>query len=384
MSEYNIVTSKIIDSGEATDAYFERTEEALQNAGRNPEVVAEITADQFGDDEFEVLAGVNDVAQLLEGKPVTVESLPEGTLFDGGPVMRITGKYLDFARFETSLLGFLSQASGIATAAHEATRAAPNCDVLSFGARHMHPSVGAMIERSALIGGVDGFSNVAAGGMLNKEASGTMPHALMLAFNEGDPVSAWEAFNDAAPDSVPRIALCDTFTDEVYEVEQAVETLGDDLDGVRLDTTGSRRGDFKHIIKEVQYKLLELDREYVDVFVSGGLGPSDMRELRDVVDGFGIGGYISNAEPIDFSLDIVRVNGDDISKRGKLAGVKEVYRTGDGGHVVTPSTTAKSWVADGGRKALLQPLIREGDIVRETSVENAREQLQSDAKLVLE
>lgn len=380
MSEYNIVTDEQINRGDATDAYFNRTEEALRAADKNPTVVAEITADQFSTGEFEVFSGLEDAAKLLAHADVDVDALPEGQMFDGGPVMRITGDYLEFARLETALLGFLSQASGIATAALETRTAAPDCSVLSFGARHMHPSIAAVIERNALIGGVDGFSHVAAGEMLDREASGTMPHALMLATNEDTPKAAWKAFDEAAPEHVPRIALCDTYTDEVYEVEQAVEALGDRLDGVRLDTTGSRRGDFEHIVKEVRYKLRELGREDVDIFLSGGLGPEELRELRDVADGFGVGSHISNADPVDFSLDIVRVNGEDLSKRGKLAGVKEVYRADEGDHLVVPETRVAE---EGlGKKKLLQPLIRDGEIVRDFNIEDAAARAQYDAKQV--
>lgn len=381
MNGYNIITADEINNGSATDAYFERTEEALQHAEKNPEVVAEITADQFTDGAFEVFAGVPDVIELLEGRDVNVDSLREGQLFDGGPVMRITGKYLEFARFETALLGFLSHASGIATAALETRTAAPNSTIMSFGARHMHPSVAGVIERNALIGGVDGFSHVAAGNRLGRDASGTMPHALMLAFNEDTPKEAWQAFDAAAPDDVPRIALCDTYTDEVVEVEQAVGALGDRLDGVRLDTTGSRRGDFEHIVKEVRYKLSELGREDVDIFLSGGLGPGELRELRDVADGFGVGSHISNADPVDFSLDLVRVNGEDLSKRGKLAGVKEVYRTDDGQHIVVPESRAATGHA--ARESLLEPVLRNGERVRElASIDTAANRVREDARHV--
>lgn len=375
MGDYNLITDAQIDNGDATDAYFERTEAALREAGRNPKVVAEITADQFSDGDFEVFTGLPSAVELLAETGVDVDAVPEGTLFDGGPVMRITGNYLDFARLETSLLGFLSQASGIATAALEARTAAPHSTVLSFGARHMHPSVAGVIERNALIGGVDGFSHVAAGNNLDREASGTMPHALMLAFNEDTPREAWEAFDASAPEDVPRIALCDTYTDEVVEVEQAVETLGDRLDGVRLDTTGSRRGDFRHIIKEVQYKLRELDRADVDIYVSGGLGPDDMRELRDVVTGFGIGGYISNADPVDFSLDIVEVEGEAISKRGKLSGVKDVYREAGGKYRTVPAGEVP-----GQNESLLQPVVRDGEVVvDDLTIDDAAKRAANDA-----
>lgn len=361
------ISNKSIINGTATDAYFLRTEAALEHAGENPMVVADVSADQFGDNEYEVLAGLNDAIELLGEvtDDIDVWALPEGTLFDGGPVLRIRGPYLSFARYETSLLGFLSQASGIATnALHTTQEADEDTSVLSFGARHMHPKIAAVIERSALIGGVDGFSHVAAGEEIGEVASGTMPHALVLALDDQE--KAWSAYNDSAPDDADRILLTDTFTDEADESLRAAELLGNDLDGVRLDTTGSRRGSFRHIIKEVRWKLDAKGREDVGIFVSGGLGPTDIRELGDVVDGFGIGGYISNADPVDFSLDIVERNGVPTTKRGKLPGIKSV-RQENGEHIVEPADSI-----DGG---MFEKVIENGTVLKEFTIENAKNQV---------
>jgi nicotinate phosphoribosyltransferase len=273
--------------------------------------------------------------------------------------MRIEGPYLEFARFETSLLGFLSHASGIATAALDCRTAAPDSTVLSFGARHVHPAMTATVERSALVAGFDGFSHVAAGDVIGREASGTMPHALVICFGNGNQEAAWRAFDDEVDAGVPRIALCDTYSDEKDEVIRAARELGDDLDGVRLDTTGSRRGDFRHIVREIRWELDARGHEDVDVYVSGGLGPADLRSLRDVADGFGVGGYVSNADPVDFALDIVSVDGEPAAKRGKLSGRKQVYRTPEGGHHV--GLADREGPADG--EPLLAPLIRDGEIV---------------------
>ncbi len=43
-----------------------------------------------------------------------------------------------------------------------------------------------------------------------------------------------------------------------------------------------------------------------------------------MVDAYGIGTSISNAPVIDFSLDIIEIEGKPISKRGKLSGSKMV------------------------------------------------------------
>ena len=373
---FDIISADAIREGDATDAYFDRTVAALRHADRDPHVVVEVTADQFPDGTFELFAGVEDAAELLSGLAVDVDALPEGTLFDGGPVMRIEGRYTEFARFETSLLGFLSHASGVATNALEARRTAPDASLLSFGARHVHPAIAAMVERSALVGGFDGFSHVAAGDLLGREASGTMPHALVICFGPGEQEAAWTAFDEAAPEGTPRIALCDTYTDETDESLRAARTI--DLDGVRLDTTSSRRGDLRHIVREVRWKLDEAGYDDVDVFCSGGLGPAELRELRDVVDGFGVGGFVSNADPVDFALDIVEVEGEARAKRGKLSGRKAVYRTADGDHLVVPEGDP----APDDAESLFEPLVRDGEVVAEFDVDAAAERAARDAERV--
>lgn len=374
---FDFLGSEAIQDGRVTDAYFDRTVEALEHAGKNPHVVAEVTADQFPTGEFEVLAGVKDLAHLFEDLPVDVDALPEGQLFDGGPVARIEGEYLDFCRFETALLGFLSHASGIATNALRARLAAPDLTVLSFGSRHVHPAIAPVVERSALIGDLDGISNVAAGKMIDREAGGTMPHALLLCFGRGEQEAAWRAFDEAVPADVPRVALCDTFTDEVDETLRAAEAI-EDLDSVRLDTTSSRRGDFRHIVREVKWELDARGHDDVGVFVSGGLGPSELRHLRDVADGFGVGGYVSNADPVDFALDIVEVDGEPTSKRGKLTGVKDVYRTPDGSHHI--GLADRPGPVDG--DSLMEPLVRDGVVVREFDIDKAARRARQDADAV--
>ncbi|WP_324665574.1 nicotinate phosphoribosyltransferase [Haloarcula sediminis] len=374
---FDIISPEAIKSGRATDAYFERTTEALDHAGRNPDVVAEVTADQFPTGTWHLLAGLRDAAALLEGRALDADALPEGTLFDGGPVMRIEGSYREFCRLETALLGFLSHPTGVATRALEARRAAPDSTVLSFGSRHVHPSLGALVERSALLGGLDGFSNVAAGDVIGREAGGTMPHALMICFGRGEQERAWQAFDEAVPESTPRVALVDTYSDEVDEALRAAEAV-DDLDGVRLDTTGSRRGDFRHIVREVRWTLDAYGHSDVDIFCSGGLGPTDLRELRDVADGFGVGSYVSNADPLDFALDIVEVDGEPAAKRGKLTGAKSVYRTEDGGHHIGLA----GHEGPDGAESLMEPLVRDGEVVREIDLDGAIERAAADADRV--
>jgi len=65
--------------------------------------------------EEEVVKGE---AKVLEGKPVDVWALPEGTIFKPNePLMIIEGNYADMATLETPLLGILRHYSSISTAA---------------------------------------------------------------------------------------------------------------------------------------------------------------------------------------------------------------------------------------------------------------------------
>jgi len=378
MPQLDSLDPTTIRNGEATDAYFLRTEEALAAADRDPTVVAEVTSDQFPTGEFDVLAGLSDVAALFEGVPVDVDALPPGQCYDGGPVLQIEGRYRAFARYETALLGVLSQATAYATRALQARLAAPDSQVLSFGSRHLHPSIAPVLERAALIGGFDGISNVAAGDRLGVEAGGTMPHALLLIFGEGNQAAGWKAFDDGVGPDVPRVALVDTFYDETVESREAAEALGDALDAVRIDTTGSRRGDFRHIVREVRFELDAEGHEDVGIFVSGGIDRDAIVRLRDHVEGFGVGSYLTSAPPADFALDIVEVDGEPVSKRGKLPGRKAVYRTGAGGHHVALAEAPAPDSAD----SLLEPLVRDGEVVGDVDLELAAERARADAERV--
>lgn len=356
---FHVLSADDIKDGLATDAYFVRTEETLEFADRNPTVTAEVTADQFGNGAFEVFAGLDEVLGLLEGLPVDVEALPEGTLFDGGPVVQVSGPYRSFLRFETALLGLVSQASAYATKSLAARTLAEETSLLSFGSRHLHPAIAPMVERAALIGGFDGYSNVGAEELIGGEATGTMPHALLLVFGEEHLTDAWQAFDAAVGPDVPRIALCDTFTDERVESLAAARALDDALDGVRLDTTGSRRGDFEHIVREVRWELDANGYDEVDIVVSGGIDLEAIDQLEPLVDGFGIGSFITDAAPVDFAFDLVTVDGEPTAKRGKLSGPKSVYRTPHGGHEVRPRSAPTPADAD----ALLEPVMRDGERV---------------------
>lgn len=367
MKDFYIAHEDEIKAGKTTDVYFIRTRKILEEKGIHKKVFADISTTSLPKGwKWGVLAGVEEVAKLLEGHPVNVYSMPEGTIFHPyEPVMQIEGYYKEFGIFETALLGMLSQASGIATAALRVKIAAKFKPVYSFGIRHMHPAIAPMIDRSAFIGGCDGVSGVLGAEMIGEKPVGTMPHALILTV--GDQVRAWKYFDEVMPENVPRVALVDTLCDEKLEALMAAEALGEKLAAVRLDTPSSRRGNFKRIVEEVRWELDLRGYEHVRIFLSGGLDEESLRELADVADAFGVGGSIASAKPVDFSLDIVEVEGKPLTKRGKLSGRKQVYRCENGHyHRVPAEKKLEKCPLCGTRvEPLLKPLIENGEIVAE-------------------
>ena len=324
---FHIANADDIKKGRLTDIYFKRTEEILKATGKNPVVKAEIFLKGFPDGyRWGILAGIEETIKLLSDiDKISIRCMPEGMVFkDFQPVMVIEGKYLDFGIYETAILGFLCQASGIATKAARCKLAAGDKLIYSFGARRMHPAITPMVERSAFIGGADGVSTTLGAELTRQEPVGTIPHSLILIM--GDTVEATKAFNQVIEPKIKRISLIDTFGDEKFEAIRVAEGLGEALFGIRLDTPASRRGDFKKILEEVRWELDIRGFENVKLVVSGGLDEEDILKLRDIVDAFGVGTAISGAKVLDFSLDIVEIEGKKISKRGKMSGAKKVIR----------------------------------------------------------
>ncbi len=369
-----------VRAGETTDVYFERTERILRARGRNPRVRAEFVAKTLPKGwPWAVLAGTEECASLLEGIELNVRGMAEGTVFRPlEPVLEIEAPYLSFARLETAVLGLLCQASGVATAAARCKKAAGERLVLSFGARRLHPAISPMIERAAYLGGCDGVATIAAARLIERDPTGTIPHALVLTM--GDTVEAVRAFDEVIEPGVPRVALIDTLQDEKFEAVRVAEALEERLHGVRLDTPGSRRGNFREIIREVRWELDLRGFRDVAIYVSGGIGEAAIAELADLVDGFGVGGEIAAAPIVDFAMDIVEIEGEPLAKRGKWSGAKQVWRCSSCGldTLLPLREDGARCVCGGTRAALLTPLLSQGQPVGERpSIRSIRERVLS-------
>ncbi|AEM39640.1 Nicotinate phosphoribosyltransferase [Pyrolobus fumarii 1A] len=352
-----------IKRGETADIYFHRTREVIEKSGlKERSVRAEFHVYSLPQGyEWAVFAGLEEALAILEGRKVTVYALPEGTIFyPREPLMIIEGPYYEFADLETAILGVLRHATSIATKAARIKLAAGDKPVFFFGLRAVHPAIAPAVDRAAYIGGVDGVAGAAAAKYLGIKPVGTMPHALILLF--GDQREAWKAFDKHVDPSVPRVTLVDTFYDERVEALMAAQTLGDKLWGVRLDTPSSRRGNMRRIVEEVRWTLDLHGYKHVKIIVSGGLDEERIKELRDIVDAFGVGTSIAFPPSIDISMDLVEVDYgsgfEPITKRGKLPGAKQLYVCGCR-RIVKPWTSKPPECG----KPMLVKVMEEGRIV---------------------
>jgi nicotinate phosphoribosyltransferase len=308
-------------SGDTADIYFARTIEILKKEDLNPIATMEVFSSRTG-----VLCGIEETRALLSramsGVRGEVWALGEGESMNRKEVvLRITAPYQSYGLYETAICGILAHCSGWATAARECTDIAGDIPVISFGARHVHPSVAGIMDYSAVIGGCQGCSSIIGARLAGVEPSGTIPHALILLM--GDTVIATLAFDRHMPSDVPRVSLVDTFKDEAEESLRVAQALDKSLDSVRLDTPVERGGVTIELVMEIRSRLDLAGFNRIKIFVSGGFNAERIRqfvEQKVPVDGFGVGSYITSAGPIDFTADIHEIEGKPLAKRGRIPG----------------------------------------------------------------
>ena len=327
MADQRFETSPAVLVGETADIYYHRTAKILRNEGINPLVVMEFSPQRSG-----VLCGIKEVAALLE-KSIPRAHSEVWTLDEGEPVeakevtLQIKAPYASFGIYETAICGILSQCTAWATAARECVDAAGDIPIISFGARHVHPNVAAIMDYAAIVGGCTSCSTALGAKLAEVTPSGTMSHAYVLCV--GDTVKAVQLFDKHMPPDVPRVALVDTFKDEVEESLRVAQALRDKLRSVRLDTSQERGRVTPELVKEVRVHLDLHGFQHVGIFVSGGVTLERIRGFREAgapVDAFGVGAHISSAPPNDFTGDIHEMDGRPIAKRGRIPGITHSER----------------------------------------------------------
>jgi len=309
-------THEEIRAAHVTDVYFLKTLQILCAEGLEKTGVA---ADIHASDEG-VFAGVEEVRRLLAGSAVKLKALPEGERMSAGEtVMQLEGSYGEFCLHETAILGLLASGSGWATAAADCVEAAGKVPVACFASRHLHPAVAPAMERAALIGGCASASNILGASLAGRQPKGTLPHSLILIV--GDTLKASELYLKHLAETDPLVCLVDTFMDEAWESVRVARALGDKLQAVRLDTPGERGGVTPALVREVRARLDQAGASHVKILVSGGITPEKIPALVAAgADAFGVGSYISDAAPIDMTLDLKMVEGEPVAKRGRIPG----------------------------------------------------------------
>jgi nicotinate phosphoribosyltransferase len=185
---------------------------------------------------------------------------------------------------------------------------------------------------AAHIAGAIGVSTDAQASWWGSSGIGTVPHALIAAF-DGDTVKASIAFAKTMPADIRVITLVDFENDCVGTSLAVAKALGPRLYGVRLDTSETMvdrsiipmTGDFDprgvnpQLVRNVRSALDAAGHTHVRISVSGGFNPEKIRrfESQNVpVDSYGVGSSLFEGA-FDFTADIVRVNDRPTSKAGR-------------------------------------------------------------------
>ncbi|NKB99074.1 MAG: nicotinate phosphoribosyltransferase [Pseudomonadales bacterium] len=319
-----------MDRSYYSDKYFVRAASILKSDGHDPAVLMQIFCRTPG-----VLCGIAESVSLLEGLvgDLEVAALADGDAIEAWEtVMTISGSYAKFAYLETLILGVLARGTRVATQTKAIVGAANGKPVLFFGGRHDHYLTQEADGFAAIVGGASGVATDAQGHRSGQSGVGTVPHSLIAAYR-GNTVMASKKFVEHIDTDVPFTALVDFDNDCVATSLDVARELGGRLHGVRLDTSGSlvdislqgcdeaENGVNPTLVNKVRQALDEAGFQHVQIVVSGGLTETKvaMFEAEHApVDAYGVGSAIvRNSGEFDFTADIVRVDGEDVSKVGR-------------------------------------------------------------------
>src|SRR4051795_12248181 len=304
-----------IREGYYSDAYFNATKALLEADGHHPRVLMQV----FQRKES-ILGGIDEaIAVIKQGaghyegdvwvngwERLEVKALHEGDEIEPWEtVMTIEGDYSEFAHLETVYLGVMARRTLIMRNVREVVEAAHGKPILYFPARHDHWLVQTGDGWSAHIGGTIGVSTDAQASWWGGRGVGTVPHALIAAY-AGDTALAARKFADRFARDMNVTVLVDFANDSVRTALEVAEALGDDLWGVRLDTSDKladeslRRRYGDDAPTGVAAELVELVRgeldahgfENVHMVVSGGFTAERIRAFEAAgvpVDSYGVG-----------------------------------------------------------------------------------------------
>jgi nicotinate phosphoribosyltransferase len=332
-----------IREGYYSDQYFNLSRELLEAEGRHPHVLMQVFQK-----ERSVLGGIDEaLAVLREGsghhardgswipgwENLVVHALHEGdTIEPYETVMTVEGDYSLFAHLETVYLGGLARRSLVMRNVEAVVHAAAGKPILFFPARHDHWLVQTGDGWAAHVAGAIGVSTDAQASWWGGRGVGTVPHALIAAYG-GDTVAAAEAFAGRYADGMNVTVLVDFENDSVRTALEVAGALGEQLWGVRLDTSEAlvdvalqgepdaedHRGVTALLATRVREALDAAGHERVRILVSGGFDAEKIAAFERAgapVDAYGVGSSLLRGQN-DFTADVVRVEGRPCAKAGR-------------------------------------------------------------------
>src|SRR5262249_25693732 len=151
-------------------------------------------------------------------------------------VMTIEGDYSGFAHLETVYLGCLARRSLVMRNVQEVVAAANGKQILFFPARHDHWLVQTGDGWSPHVARAICVSTDAQAAWWGGRGVGTVPHSLIASYG-GDTVAAARAWARQYAREMNVTVLVDFCNDSVTTAIEVADALGDDLWGVRLDTS---------------------------------------------------------------------------------------------------------------------------------------------------
>jgi nicotinate phosphoribosyltransferase len=337
---FRLPVEKIRD-GYYSDAYFNHTKTLLEADEHHPHVVMQV----FQRKES-ILGGIDEAVAVLKQcagrrgedgkwingfKDLQVHALHEGDeIAPWEAVMTIEGDYAQFAHLETVYLGCLARRTLVMRNVKEVVEAANGKPILYFPARHDHWLVQTGDGWAAHVAGAIGVSTDAQASWWGGRGIGTVPHGLIAAYG-GNTALAARKFADGFARDMNVTVLVDFANDSVTTALEVAEALGDELWGVRLDTSerlvdeGLRRigedatGVNAKLVRLVRSELDEHGHPDVRIVVSGGFTADRIREFEAdavPVDAYGVGSSLLRGSN-DFTADVVMCDGHACGKVGR-------------------------------------------------------------------
>jgi nicotinate phosphoribosyltransferase len=328
-----------IREGYYSDQYFNLTKQLLEAEDRRPQVLMQVFQK-----EHSTLGGIDEAIAIL--RECSGERGPDGEWIDGWhrlqvralnegddisprePVLTIRGDYALFAHLETVYLGTLARRTRIMRNVREVVEAAGGKEILYFPARHDHWLVQTGDGWAAHVAGAIGVSTDAQASWWGGRGVGTVPHGLIAAY-DGDTVAASAAFARRYAAHMNVTVLVDFDNDSVGTSLAVARALGDDLWGVRLDTSetlvdqalagADLPGVQPDLVRKARRALDAEGFQRVRIVVSGGFDAQRIRrfEAEGVpVDVYGVGSSLIRGSN-DFTADVVEVDGVPRAKAGR-------------------------------------------------------------------